>query len=85
MLNLTAAARPYFSLLRRRRAAYADALLTAVRQNRGPALTSGFALNKRQFKQRLAALWDTAPKHRGRALLAVLALAALCAFDAAAG
>lgn len=38
------------------RAAYADALLTAVRQNRGPALTSGFALNKRQFKQRLAAL-----------------------------
>uniref|UniRef100_UPI003FF04A65 M56 family metallopeptidase n=1 Tax=Gemmiger formicilis TaxID=745368 RepID=UPI003FF04A65 len=46
------------------RAAYADALLTAVRQNRGPALTSGFALNKRQFKQRLAALWDTAPKHR---------------------
>lgn len=44
------------------RAAYADALLTAVRQNRGPALTSGFALNKRQFKQRLAALWDTAPQ-----------------------
>ena len=39
----------------------ADAPLTAVRQNRGPALTSGFALNKRQFKQRLAALWDTAP------------------------
>lgn len=61
------------------RAAYADALLTAVRQNRGPALTSGFALNKRQFKQRLAALWDTAPKHRGRALLAVLALTACCA------
>ncbi|WP_455499819.1 M56 family metallopeptidase [Gemmiger sp.] len=61
------------------RAAYADALMTAVRQNRGPALTSGFALNKRQFKQRLAALWDTAPKHRGRALLAVLALAACCA------
>lgn len=59
--------------------AYADALLTAVRQNRGPALTSGFALNKRQFKQRLAALWDTAPKHRGRALLAVLALTACCA------
>lgn len=44
------------------RAAYADALLTAVRQNRGPALTRGFALNKRQFKQRLAALWDTAPQ-----------------------
>lgn len=61
------------------RAAYADALLTAVRQNRGPALTSGFALNKRQFKQRLAALWDTAPKHRGRALLSVLALTACCA------
>ena len=61
------------------RAAYADALLTAVRQNRGPALTSGFALSKRQFKQRLAALWDTAPKHRGRALLAVLALTACCA------
>ena len=61
------------------RAAYADALLTAVRQNRGPALTSGFALNKRQFKQRLAALWDTTPKHRGRALLAVLALTACCA------
>lgn len=61
------------------RTAYADALMTAVRQNRGPALTSGFALNKRQFKQRLAALWDTAPKHRGRALLAVLALTACCA------
>ena len=61
------------------RAAYADALLTAVRRNRGPALTSGFALNKRQFKQRLAALWDTAPKRRGRALLAVLALTACCA------
>ena len=61
------------------RAAYADALMTAVRQNRGPALTSGFALNKRQFKQRLTALWDTAPKHRGRALLAVLALATCCA------
>ena len=61
------------------RAAYADALMTAVRRNHGPALTSGFALNKRQFKQRLAALWDTAPKHRGRALLAVLALAACCA------
>ena len=61
------------------RTAYADALMTAVRQNRGPALTSGFALNKRQFKQRLAALWDTAPKHRGRALLTVLALTACCA------
>ena len=61
------------------RAAYADALMTAVRRSRGPALTSGFALNKRQFKQRLAALWDTAPKHRGRALLAVLALTACCA------
>lgn len=61
------------------RAAYADALLLAVRQNHGPALTSGFALNKRQLKQRLAALWDTAPKHRGRILLAVLALAVCCA------
>lgn len=61
------------------RDAYADALLTAVRLNRGPALTSGFALNKRQFRQRLAALWDTAPKHRGRLLLAVLALTACCA------
>ena len=48
------------------RTAYADALMTAVRRSRGPALTSGFALNKRQFKQRLAALWDTAPKRRGR-------------------
>lgn len=61
------------------RDAYADALLTAVRLNRGPALTSGFALNKRQFRQRLAALWDTAPKHRGRLLLAVLALTVCCA------
>lgn len=61
------------------RAVYADALMTAVRRNCGPALTSGFALSKRQFKQRLAALWDTAPKHRGRALLAVLALTACCA------
>ena len=61
------------------RTAYADALMTAVRRNCGPALTSGFALSKRQFKQRLAALWDTAPKHRGRALLAVLALTACCA------
>ena len=55
------------------RAAYADALMTAVRQSRSPTLTSGFALNKRQFKQRLAALWNAAPKHRGRALLASLA------------
>ena len=61
------------------RTAYADALMTAVRRNCGPALTSGFALSKRQLKQRLAALWDTAPKHRGRALLAVLALTACCA------
>lgn len=61
------------------RAAYADALMTAVRQSRSPTLTSGFALNKRQFKQRLDALWNAAPKHRGRALLAVLALAACCA------
>lgn len=61
------------------RTAYADALMTAVRRNCGPALTSGFALSKRQFKQRLAALWDTAPKHRGRILLAVLALTACCA------
>ena len=61
------------------RAAYADALMTAVRRNCGPALTSGFALSKRQLKQRLTALWDTAPKHRGRILLAVLALAACCA------
>lgn len=61
------------------RAAYADALMTAVRRNCGPALTSGFALSKRQLKQRLTALWDTAPKRRGRALLAVLALTACCA------
>ena len=61
------------------RTAYADALMTAVRRSRGPALTSGFALNKRQFKQRLAALWDTAPKRRGRTLLAALALTACCA------
>ena len=61
------------------RAAYADALMTAVRRNCGPALTSGFALSKRQLKQRLTALWDTAPKHRGRILLAVLALTACCA------
>ncbi len=61
------------------RAAYADALMTAVRQSRSPTLTSGFALNKRQFKQRLAALWNAAPKHRGRALLAALALTACCA------
>lgn len=61
------------------RAAYADALMTAVRRNCGPALTSGFALSKRQLKQRMTALWDTAPKHRGRALLAVLALTACCA------
>lgn len=58
---------------------YADALMTAVRRNCGPALTSGFALSKRQLKQRLTALWDTAPKHRGRILLAVLALTACCA------
>lgn len=61
------------------RAAYADALMTAVRRSRGPALTSGFALSKRQLKQRMTALWDTAPKRRGRALLAVLALTACCA------
>ena len=61
------------------RAAYADALMTAVRRNCGPALTSGFALSKRQLKQRLTALWDTAPKRRGRTLLAALALTACCA------
>ena len=53
--------------------------MTAVRRSRGPALTSGFALSKRQLKQRMTALWDTAPKRRGRALLAVLALTACCA------
>jgi beta-lactamase regulating signal transducer with metallopeptidase domain len=61
------------------RAAYADALMTAVRRNCGPALTSGFALSKRQLKQRMTALWDTAPKRRGRTLLAALALTACCA------
>lgn len=61
------------------RAAYADALMAAVRRSRSPALTSSFALNKRQLKQRLAALWDTAPKRRGRMLLVILALIACCA------
>jgi len=48
------------------RDAYARALLTAVRQNRAPALTTCFTLTKQGVKSRLAALWDTAPKRRGR-------------------
>ena len=54
------------------RAAYADALLEAVRQSCGPVLTSCFALNKQQLKARLAALWDTEPKQRGRLNLALV-------------
>lgn len=59
------------------REAYAEALLAAARSGRGPAFSTGFALSKRAFKARLAALWDTAPKRRG--LLHGVLLVLLCA------
>lgn len=55
------------------RADYCDALLHAVRLGHASALTSGFALSKRDMLARLARLWDTAPKRRGLGALAVMA------------
>lgn len=60
------------------RGAYGEALLAAVRMGRTPALTTGFALSKRELKFRFARLWDAAPRRRGRlALVSVGMCAAL--------
>ncbi|HJD21827.1 MAG TPA: M56 family metallopeptidase [Candidatus Gemmiger faecigallinarum] len=61
------------------RAAYSDALLHAARMGRAPALTTGFALTRRDWADRLRQLWDLTPRRRGRGTLACLALAALAA------
>ena len=61
------------------RAAYSDALLHAARMGRAPALTTGFALSRRDWADRLRQLWDLTPRRRGRAALAGLAMAALLA------
>ncbi|WP_394964664.1 M56 family metallopeptidase [Candidatus Allofournierella excrementigallinarum] len=61
------------------RAAYCDALLHAVGHGRAPALTTCFSLTKRDVKARFARLWDTSPKRRGAAALAVFCLAAALA------
>ncbi|WP_294497463.1 M56 family metallopeptidase [uncultured Gemmiger sp.] len=61
------------------RAAYSDALLHAARMGRTPALTTGFALTRRDWADRLRQLWDLTPKRRGRVVLAGLALVALLA------
>ena len=57
------------------RTAYGKALLAAARMGRAPALTSGFALTRKDWDARLQGLWDLTPKRRGRAALAALALA----------
>ena len=61
------------------RAAYSDALLHAARMGRAPALTTGFALSRKDWADRLRQLWDLTPKRRGRMPLACLALAAVLA------
>lgn len=61
------------------RAAYCDALLHAVGHGRAPALTTCFSLTKKDVKVRFARLWDTSPKRRGAAALAVFCLAAALA------
>ena len=58
------------------RGAYGDALLAAVRMGRAPALTTGFALSKRELKFRFARLWDAAPRRRGRLALAAVGMCA---------
>ena len=61
------------------RAAYCDALLHAVNRRRAPALTTCFSLTKEDVKARFARLWDTTPKRRGAAALAVFCLTATLA------
>ena len=61
------------------RAAYSDALLHAARMGRTPVLTTGFALSRRDWAERLRLLWDLTPKRRGRGPLVCLALAAVLA------
>lgn len=61
------------------RAAYSDALLRAVRMGRAPSLTTGFALSRADWAERLRQLWDLTPKRRGRTALAGLALCAVLA------
>lgn len=61
------------------RAAYSDALLRAARMGRAPSLTTGFALSRKDWAERLRQLWDLTPRRRGRAALAGLALCAVVA------
>ena len=61
------------------RAAYSDALLRAARMGRAPSLTTGFALSRRDWAERLRQLRDLTPKRRGRTALAGLILCALLA------
>ena len=61
------------------RAAYSDALLRAARMGRAPSLTTGFALSRKDWAERLRQLWDLTPKRRGGAALAGLALCAVVA------
>lgn len=58
------------------RGVYGEALLAAVRMGRAPALTTGFALSKKELKFRFARLWDAAPRRRGRLALAAVGLCA---------
>lgn len=58
------------------RDAYAAALLEAVRLRRGPILSTGFVLTKRELQARLQALWAKTPRRRGRLALAAAALTA---------
>lgn len=58
------------------RGAYGEALLAAVRMGRAPALTTGFALSKKELKFRFARLWDAAPRRRGRLALAAVGMCA---------
>ena len=61
------------------RAAYCDALLCAVEMGRMPALSSCFALSKRDMMARFARLWAAPPRRRGLGALAALALCAALA------
>lgn len=58
------------------RGAYGEALLAAVRMGRAPALTTGFAISKKELKFRFARLWDAAPRRRGRLALAAVGMCA---------
>ena len=61
------------------RRAYGQALLDTVRpgRGRGSALTSAFSGSKKSLKQRFRSLMDMAPRHPGRAALALVCALAL--------